>query len=190
MTKKQYYIPGKEYEWTKETWDTVLEHVESIMADCYGPFATETERVKGSTEYEHGGASYTGSLDNLCWEFVGNEKYWRFSVSEEGVEIPEYLIPFYGEGKKEILTVNDLEAGKEYIMCLGVNEEQHIIYWAKNQEVIFITNLLYHTYEHAFIKGVCHFREVPEKTCEQELSEKYNVSVDTIKKMIEDGVIK
>ena len=26
MVKKQYYIPGKEYEWTWETWDTVLKH--------------------------------------------------------------------------------------------------------------------------------------------------------------------
>lgn len=46
MTKKQYYIPGKEYEWTKETWDTVLKHM-GYLADCYGPFATEGENVKG-----------------------------------------------------------------------------------------------------------------------------------------------
>ena len=258
MAKKQYYIPGKEYEWTKETWDTVLKHMRYILAGHYGPFATDGGNVKGSTRYECEGKSYIYNLD-LCWEFVGNEKYWRFSVSEEGVEIPEYLIQFYGEKekeekmsnrfkfegapddathycpeveraaecwvkytdgevlfsygkeftwrkwpsggadvehffiprpKKEILTVDDLEVGQEYIMCLGVNEEQHIIYWAKNQEVIFITNLLYHTYEHAFIKDVPHFREVPEKTREQELSEKYNVSVDTIKKMMQDGLIK
>ena len=81
MTKKQYYIPGKEYEWTKETWDTVLKHMGHLrLADCYGPFATETESVKGFSEYECEGASYTDNLDYLCWEFVGNEKCWT-SVS-------------------------------------------------------------------------------------------------------------
>lgn len=235
MAKKQYYIPGKEYEWTKETWDTVLKHMRYNLADYYGPFATKGGDVRGFSEYESGGKLHTDQPLDLCWEFEGNEKYWTFCVSEEGVEIPEYLIQFYGEKekeenmsnqfkfegapddathycsemkwevrecwvkytddgvlfsygkeftwkewpsyadvehffiprpKKEILTVDDLEVGKEYIMCLGVNEEQHIIYWAKNQEVIFITNLLYHTYEHAFIKDIHHFREVPKKTHE------------------------
>ena len=258
MTKKQYYIPGKEYEWTKETWDTVLKHMRYILADYYGPFATGGEDVKGFSEYECEGKLHTGNLD-LCWEFFGDEKYWHFSVLEEGAEIPEYLIPFYGEKekeekmpnrfkfegapddathycpyvhgevdecwvkytdsevlfsygkeftwgkwpsyadvehffiprpKKEILTVDDLEVGKEYTMCLGVNEDRHIVYWGKNQEVIFITDLLHHTYEHAFIKDIYHFCEVPKKTREQELSEKYNVSLDAIKKMMQDGLIK
>lgn len=188
MIKKQYYIPGKEYEWTKEAWDTVLKHMEYIMADRYGPFATEGGNVKGVSGYECEGKSYTDNL-SLCWEFVGNEKYWRFSVSEERVEIPEYLIPFYGEGKKENLSVEDLEVGKEYILSLGVNYDRGVVYWGKNQEVIFVTELLFHTYGHFFIKDVFHIREVPEKTREEKLSEKYGISLDKVNKMVEDGVI-
>lgn len=193
MTKKQYYIPGKEYEWTQETWDTVLKHMRYILADYYGPFATGGENVKGFSEYECEGKLHTDDLYYLCWEFVGNEKYWTFCVSEGGIEIPEYLIPFYGEEKKENLPVEDLEVGKEYTMSIksqGVDEDCLITYWARNKEVVFATNLKYHTYEHFYIEDINHFREVPKKTREQELSEKYNVSVDTIKKMMQDGLIK
>lgn len=192
MAKKQYYIPGKEYEWTKETWDTVLKHMGNLnLANHYGPFVTWGGNVKGSTEYGCEGKSYAGNL-NLCWKFLGNEKYWRFSVSEEGVEIPEYLIPFYGEGKKETLSVEDLDVGKEYIMSIksrGVDEDCLIIYWARNEEVVFATNLKYHTYEHFYIEDINHFREVPEKSREEKLSEKYGIPLDKVNKMVEDGVI-
>lgn len=267
MTKKQYYIPGKEYEWTKETWDTVLKHM-GYLADNYGPFATEGENVKGSTSYLVKSGRRKSVYDiprlSVVWDWWGDESDWTFCVSEEGVEIPEYLIPFYGEKekeekmsnrfkfegapddathycpevygevnecwvnytdgevlfsygkeftweewsdyedvehffiprpKKEILTVDDLEVGKEYTMSIksqGVDEDCLITYWARNKEVVFATNLKYHTYEHFYIEDINHFREVPEvpeKTREQELSEKYNVSLDAIKKMMQDGLI-
>lgn len=114
MVKKQYYIPGKEYEWTE-------------------------------------------------WSRVSHPK--------------------------EILSVDDLEAGREYILSMGLNDDRNIIYWGKNAEVIFITELLYHTYGHIFIKDILHLRNTPEKTWEEKLSEKYSVSLDTIKRMMDDGLI-
>jgi hypothetical protein len=184
---KQYYIPGKEYEWTAETWESVVQARDFEESCTCGPFLQEG--VDGKSCYRVNGVTYPTDLF-LHWEFMGDEEYWHFTVNEEGVEIPECLIPFYGEKEsKEILSVGDLEAGKEYIMCLGVNDERNIIYWARNDEVIFITELLYHTYGHIFIKDIFHFRNIPEKTLEESLSEKYNVSLDTIKQMMDDGLI-
>lgn len=185
---KQYYIPGKEYEWTKETWKAVVQARGFEEACTCGPSLRE-DPVDGKSCYRVNGGTYRQNL-SLHWEFMGNEEYWHFTINEEGIEIPECLIPFYGEKEsKEILSAVDLEVGKEYIMCLGANDERNIIYWGKNSEVIFITELLYHTYGHIFIKDIFHFRNIPEKTREEKLSEKYNVSLDTIKRMMEDGLI-
>ena len=191
---KQYYIPGKEYEWTKETWEAVNK-ADSENAREEGPLlgtATLSQRLHlGRARYKENGCSerMPNTLD-ICWEWCHTEEYWYFIINEEGVEIPDCLIPFYGEKEsEEILSLDDLEAGKEYIMSLGVNDDRNIIYWGKNAEVIFITELLYHTYGHIFIKDIFHFRNIPEKTREEKLSEKYNVSLDTIKQMMEDGLI-
>jgi hypothetical protein len=191
---KQYYIPGKEYEWTKETWETVNK-ADSLNSWEEGPFLGTVRLSQyvplGRVRYkENGSTEVTEQLADISWVWSDSEEYWYFTVKEEGVEIPECLIPFYGEKEsKEILSVGDLEVGKEYIMCIGVNDEVRITYWSKNQEVIFITDLLNHTYCHAFIKDIFHFRNIPEKTREEKLSEKYNVSLDTIKRMMEDGLI-
>jgi len=194
---KQYYIPGKEYEWTAETWEAVNK-ADSENAWDEGPLlgtATLSRRLPlGRVRYkENGDTEHMDYTLDACWEWCHSEEYWYFTVNEEGVEIPECLIPFYGEKEsKEILSVDDLEVGKEYIMYLGTNDERderNIIYWGKNSEVIFITELLYHTYGHIFIEEISHFRNIPEKTREEKLSEKYNVSLDTIKRMMEDGLI-
>lgn len=193
---KQYYIPGKEYGWTAETWEAVNKADSDNAWDKgpllgtatlpqYEPLGEVRYREIGSTE------CVLDTLD-ICWGWTPSDKYWYFTVNEEGIEIPECLIPFYGEKEsKEILSVDDLEVGKEYIMCVGVNDEVRITYWSKNQEVIFITDLQYHTYSHVFIKDIYHFCEVPEKekTREEKLSEKYDVSLDTIKQMMKDGLI-
>ena len=191
---KQYYIPGKEYEWTAETWEAVNK-ADSDNAWDKGPLLGTTTLSQyaplGRVRYkENGGTEHISYRLNICWEWGHSDEYWYFTVNEEGIEIPECLIPFYGEKEsKEILSVDNLEAGKEYIMALGVNNDRNIIYWSKNDEVIFITELLYHTYGHIFIKDIFHFRNIPEKTREEKLSEKYNVSLDTIKQMVEDGLI-
>jgi hypothetical protein len=194
MVKKQYYIPGKEYEWTKETWEAVNK-ADSKNAWDEGPLLGTAALVPlGRARYKEIGSTecMRDTLD-ICWEWSHwsrLDEYWHFTINEEGIEIPECLIPFYGEKEsKEILSAVDLEVGKEYIMCLGANDERNIIYWGKNSEVIFITELLYHTYGHIFIKDIFHFRNIPEKTREEKLSEKYNVSLDTIKQMVEDGLI-
>lgn len=190
MTKKQCYIPGKKYEWTKEAWETTCAVVGKHKADHCGPFGADSLPLKGESYHRVEGQTYQEDLD-IFWEFIGNEEYFNFTVNEEGVEIPEYLIPFYGEKeKKEILSVEDLEVGKEYIVSRrGVNDDWNIIYWARNDEVIFVTDLLYHIYGIIFIENISHFRNIPEKTREEKLSEKYNVSLDTIKRMMEDGLI-
>ena len=187
---KQYYIPGKEYEWTDETWKSALINKKyEFIANNYGPFVERSVNIEGCVRYHDGFEAYSSDL-GIDWKYAGYETHWYFTVNEEGVEIPECLIPFYGEKEsKEILSVGDLEAGTEYIMCLGANDERNIVYWGKNAEVIFITELLYHTYGHIFIKDIFHFRNIHEKTREEELSEKYNVSLDTIKRMMEDGLI-
>lgn len=191
MTNKQYYIPGKRYEWTKETWEATQARGFYYLK-VYGPFNTPCWKISGKASYAERGEHFKTDL-NLDWTYTGQESYWYFTVNEEGVEIPECLIPFYGEKEsEEILSVDDLETGEEYIMYLGANDERderNIIYWGKNSEVIFITELLYHTYGHIFIKDIFHFRNIPEKTREEKLSEKYNVSLDTIKRMMEDGLI-
>ena len=179
---KQYYIPGKEYEWTKETWEALKGN--GMIRPFYGA------PPKGKVGWSYDERYYGREHLDIAWSFQGRESNWLFHVDGEGIEIPECLIPFYGEKElKEILSVGDLEAGMEYIMCLGAHDERNIIYWGKNSEVIFITELLYHTYGHIFIKDIFHFRNIPEKTREEKLSEKYNVSLDTIKQMMEDGLI-
>src|SRR5690606_4899222 len=91
---KQYYITGKEYEWTAGTWESVVQARDFEESCTCGPFLQEG--VDGKSCYRVNGVTYPTDLF-LHWEFMGDEEYWHFTVNEEDVEIPECLIPFYGE---------------------------------------------------------------------------------------------
>lgn len=193
MTKKQFYFPGKKYEWTKETWEAAEAFDENNAFEC-GPFIRWSGNVQGITEYSAAGYFYKSNLD-VYWEHVGSECNWTFSVSEEGVEIPEYLVKFYGKMEepmsKVVLGVNHLEVGAEYFVCFGVNDERRILFWGHNHHVAFLQDIANGAYHCVYLEEIFHFRLIPvEPTYEEKISEKYNIPLDTVNQMVENGLIK
>lgn len=200
MTKKHFYIPGKKYEWTNETWEAAEAFDENNAFEC-GPFNGWSGNVRGATEYSAAGYFYKSSLD-VYWEYVGSECNWTFSVFEQGVEIPEYLVKFYGEEESVPNAHEWFENGG--LPPVGTKFEYSFGdygVWFEGESLFLFdggTKMVAKCYTPSGNKEItidCRddvaFRPIPvEPSYEEKISEKYNIPVDTVNQMMQDGLIK
>ena len=170
---KQYYVKDKIYKWTKET---ASARKKGPVYDTSTNGCVKFESIYGLQYYPH---------MKLTWGC----NFGAFSLKEDGVEIPEELIPFYGkEGEQEWDGEGIPPKGVKFQYCFVGYDR----WWNAESRYSIASGVVAYCEagcEQWLSAGTTMFRKIPLKSFEETLAEKYNVSLETINQMIEDGVI-